>query len=622
MAVAVAFLLLSVWLPKSARAGESFLDPTFNGDGKRTSDLSGGFDSVHDLILQPDGKILALGSAAYSKGGTVLARYNSDGSMDSSFGSGGRLNIEFPAPNLPGGASAFALQPDGKIVLVGDTSGDFAITRYHSNGSLDQSFGNGGKTIHSILGQMSEANAVVIQTDGKIVVAGYSYNQFTDRDFALARYHPDGSVDASFDGDGVAITDFSFHFDMVHAIALQPDGKIVAVGEGDGTGSDSSLFALARYKRNGTLDDTFGFDGKLTTYFITRSGYSSAQAVAIQPDGGIVAAGVTKSDGASGAEKDIALARYKRNGRPDDSFGAFGKVTTDFFGAFDSAVDMVLQQNGKIVVAGDITKPPTDTDFGIVRYNRDGSLDTTFYDGGKLTTDFYCGDDSANAIVIQPDGKIVAAGFTSAGEFTTFALARYRAQATSAQPHLLSVRLISSKVAGCRTVTGTVTLSASAPAGGLEVALTESNPAASAPSSVIIPAGETSACFTITTTPVTAVRAGSVVASLDGVTRSATLIVRPVRLQSLKLDSDEVSHPDSTFGTLKLECPAPAGGITVMLESSNPAVASLNTDHIFFREGQRERTFNIRVASVPEPRQVIITATVDDIRKIAVLRVY
>jgi uncharacterized delta-60 repeat protein len=266
------------------------LDPTFSGDGKLTTDFRGGNDIAYGVAIQQDGKVVAAGTAS---GEFALARYNPDGSLDSSFGTGGKVTTRFTGDDA---AHAVVIQSNGKIVVVGNgDQGGFELARYTQHGRLDPSFGTRGK-VTTDFGGNAPALAVAIQADGKIVTAGHIETSVI-RDFALARYNPDGSLDPTFSGDGKLTTDFGGS-DQVLAVAIQADGKIVAAGLTDASGNND--FALARYTSDGTLDPTFSGDGKLTTDF---GGNDIAYGVAIQRDGKIVAAGTTGAD--------FALARYQ-----------------------------------------------------------------------------------------------------------------------------------------------------------------------------------------------------------------------------------------------------------------------------------------------------------------------
>jgi uncharacterized delta-60 repeat protein/uncharacterized repeat protein (TIGR01451 family) len=247
------------------------------------------------------------------------------------------------------------------------------------------------------LGDNEWGSAVAIQSDGKIVAVGG-----TDGDFAISRYEGDGSLDSTFGVSGTVTTDFG-GFDYGQAVAIQSDGKIVAVGGADGD------FAIARYEDDGSLDSTFGINGIKTTY---SGGPDGGNAVAIQSDGRIVVAG--------DAGGDFGVVRYNDEGDLDSTFGIGGVVKTDF-GASDGASAIGIQTDGKIVVAGTIDDPySTDSDMGVVRYNSDGNLDSTFGISGMVTTDLG-GSDAGRAVAIQSDGKIVVVG--NAGE--DFGVARY-----------------------------------------------------------------------------------------------------------------------------------------------------------------------------------------------------
>jgi uncharacterized delta-60 repeat protein len=344
------------------------LDTSFGDDGKVTTDFFGFAEAAIAVALQPDGKIVAVGGTGFGFAfDFALARYNRDGSLDTSFGDGGKVTTDFF-----GGADqarAVAIQPGGKIVVAGlvrlsSEDFDFALARYNRDGSLDTSFGDGGKVTTDFFGFSDTASAVAIQPGGKIVVAGSAQVSSEDYDFALARYNRDGSLDTRFGDGGKVTTDFFAAVDNVTAVALQPGGRIVAAGGAFNisTGND---FALARYNRDGSLDTSFGDGGKVTTDFFGFGGVDSATAVALHTGGRIVAAGAA---GGSSGILDFALARYNRDGSLDTSFGDSGKVTTDFFGGFDEATAVALQPGGRIVAAGFAVDGSTDSDFALARY--------------------------------------------------------------------------------------------------------------------------------------------------------------------------------------------------------------------------------------------------------------
>src|SRR5215218_727706 len=252
----VAATVVVVFSAVGAQAAPGDLDPTFSGDGKQTTDLPLGLSAAAAVVLQPeDGKIVAVGTdLAHGSGVFAVARYNPNGTLDTSFSGDGRQRTDV----TPSGdrASGVALQPDGKIVAVGSAaSGGFALARYNPDGSLDSSFSGDGKQTTT---GFSGATGVAVQDDGKIVAVGGTGGEGQAKDFALARYNTGGSLDTSFSGDGKQRTDFGGS-DAARAVVLQADGKIVAVGGYGGGGR----FALARYDTNGSLDTSFDGDGKV-----------------------------------------------------------------------------------------------------------------------------------------------------------------------------------------------------------------------------------------------------------------------------------------------------------------------------------------------------------------------
>jgi|GEM_PF-2072753 len=395
-----AVFMLMTGSPLLAVPGD--LDPTFGGNGRVMTSLSGGDSSGTGLAIQNDGKILLAGYSRINNDAdfTVL-RYKTDGTLDAGFNGIGyvRTNINGDSDN----GSSVAIQEDGKIIVAGKViapgaSFDFALIRYNSDGSLDLSFNTTGKVVTDFGGN-DHANSVTVQADGKIVIAGE-----TDNDFAVARYNPDGSLDPGFGTGGKVRTDFG-RSDRGIDVALQADGKIVVAGSSND--SVGTFMALARYSMDGSLDMTFNAIGKLAIDPSGRGG--AAQGVALQTDGRIVIAGSTAD-----LSGDFAIVRTNSDGSLD------GVATTDF-GGDDSATSVVVQADGKIVAAG-ITVRNGNRDFALARYNPDGSPDTAFH-GGGVTSDFtlydYC-----YGVAIQSDGQIVVGGNT----FGSFTVARYLAE--------------------------------------------------------------------------------------------------------------------------------------------------------------------------------------------------
>jgi uncharacterized delta-60 repeat protein len=380
------------------------LDVTFDTDGVRTDPLVGGYDEGRAVAVQSDGKTIVafstttLGSTGYDFG---LARYNVDGSLDASFGTGGKVVVDFDSDDDH--AYAVAIQSDGKIVVAGtaivDGHGNFALARFNSDGTLDTGFGTDGKVTASF-NNSDAAYAMAIQSDGKMVVAGSNGS-----DFAVARYNTDGTLDTTFDSDGKQTTDMG-GMDMAYSVSIQSDGKIVVAGK------NNSDFAIARYNTDGSLDTGFSGDGKQTTDF---GGSDYIQSVAIQSDGKIVAVGARFLAGF-----DFAIARYNTDGSLDTSFDSDGKQTVDFGNFSDTASGVAIQSDGKILVSGTASNG-----FGVVRLNTNGSLDTDFDDDGKLTTGFGDWDGIAAGLALLSDGRFVVVGTSLFGSTSNVAVARY-----------------------------------------------------------------------------------------------------------------------------------------------------------------------------------------------------
>lgn len=338
------------------------------------------------------------------------------GTLDETFGDGGKVFAAIGAENDL--AHAAALDPNGNIIVAGwakmGAKNDFALARFTADGAPDHSFGTAGKLTTDFGGDDDEAIAVALQPDGHIVAAGWTFNG-GDLDFALVRYRPDGSVDTSFGVAGQQTTDLGAS-DYIASVAIQPDGKIVVAGHTNTLGTLD--FVVARYLQDGTLDGGFGTDGVVITDFFQNNDWGAS--VALQKDGKIVVAGLALT----GSEYDFALARYDTDGSLDNSFGTGGKTTTAIGPSDDKGISVVLQPDDKILVGGYLHNG-AHYDFAIVRYDTDGSLDENFGAAGKTVTDFDGKGDLIASLALQPDGKIVAAGRSSNGQHYDFALARY-----------------------------------------------------------------------------------------------------------------------------------------------------------------------------------------------------
>jgi len=407
-----------------------------------TTDFNGIWDLAYGVAVQSDGKIVLAGRADNPSGPYEtfgLVRYDVSGVLDPSFGVGGKVSTEINA-GYGSQANAVAIQPsDGKFVVVGRglnaaSASYFSLARYSADGSLDPLFGTGGIATTESAGIGNEAYAVAILGSGKIVVAGSDGAGGT----TVAQFCPNGQLDdgtncggAGFGTGGIAtVTGLE-----ARSVAIQADGKIVVGGPDWLNGT----FSVARLCTNGQLDDGincggagFGTGGIV---YASIGSQGEIKSVAIQPDGKIVALGISNGP----IDGDFALVRYCDDGTLDDGvncgiagFGTGGIVISDLYDAGNNnsnnyARAMALQPDGKIVAVGH-TGDYTNNDYTVVRYDTDGSLDTTFGSStGYVFTDFAGFNESARAVAIQSDGKIVAAGNSESATDNDFALVRYTA---------------------------------------------------------------------------------------------------------------------------------------------------------------------------------------------------
>ncbi len=387
------------------------LDPTFGVAGEVATDF-GGSDSASAVTIDSDGKIIAAGTTQDPSSclpfpfdcrrEIAIARYNDAGSLDTSFGLGGRVITDFGSDV---DVRAVTTEGDGSIVVAGDvrlTTGRHAIlvARYLHDGSPDDGFGSNGFVTTSV-GIEAFGYGVAIESDGDIVVAGHvAYD--TTGDFLIARYQTNGSLDSTFGSDGVAVVDFGVYSDAF-AVAVEPGGAIVAVGD---VGNSYPSFGLVRLTSNGSLDPTFGSNGQATT----TSG-AAAYSVALLPDGKLVVGGWGYYLGGEAS----TLARYQPDGTLDPTFGDNGVVVTNV-GSGSAIYGVATQTDGKVVAVDQTSSAVT----AVVRYNADGRLDQTFGVDGIVTTAYPSGGE-AQALALQPDGAIVTAGYSG----SDFEVVRY-----------------------------------------------------------------------------------------------------------------------------------------------------------------------------------------------------
>jgi uncharacterized delta-60 repeat protein len=398
------------------------LDVTFGTGGKVTTSVDDGEDTAQGLTIdEASGTITLAGYACNGPAcpGSMMAlvRYRSDGSLDPSFGTGG---IVTTAIGSDAGAAGVTLLPGGRTVVVGtalnEATYDLALVGYRSDGGLDLGFGGG--TVTSGFTTEDIPYAVGIQEDGKILVAGTGTNPGSPV-VEVARYEADGTIDSTFGAGGVTMTTLVSAPDSSLGLVLQPDGKAVVAG----SSAIAPEFSLVRYDQAGILDANFGIGGLATANFGADSAY--ARTVARQPDGKLVVAGSVQISGVG----EFALARHNADGSLDTNFGLGGKVVTSLSATNSGIRAIAVQSDGKIVATGYAEAPSgpftNSSHFALARYNAEGNLDPSFgSDGIVMTAIVEAGSAESNAVVLEPGGKIVVAGWADAGVIM-FALARY-----------------------------------------------------------------------------------------------------------------------------------------------------------------------------------------------------
>jgi uncharacterized delta-60 repeat protein len=391
----------------------SGLDPTFGTGGKAALPGFGGGES--DMAVQADGRIVMVGGRFTD---FVMARFNADGSLDTSFGVDGKVTTDIAGGFAQERARAVAIQADGKIVVAGEAApvGDsvVALARYNTDGSLDASFGAGGK-VTSVSGR---AFAVAIQDDGKIVIAGDAPVTRGQSDFAdllLARFNADGTLDAGFGIGGARVLDVGAGTNLARNLLLLADGHIVVAGDPFGSNANDRT-AVVRFDSRGSLDNTFGTGGAVV--IDGRLG----RGLALQPDGKLLLVGASTVL----ATSEFAMMRLNPDGTTDTAFGANGLVTTPVSnstsGTGDIAQAVAVHASGRIYVAGVSGSP--NQNFALARYTANGQLDSTFASGGSVTVDFNGLTDSAESLALLADGRILLGGVATPVSSAAYGLIR------------------------------------------------------------------------------------------------------------------------------------------------------------------------------------------------------
>jgi uncharacterized delta-60 repeat protein len=426
--------------PAMAQAGK--LDPTFGIQGVFT-DSAGEFNNTGTfgtvVAIQSNGKILAGGQIGFSTG---VVRLNANGTLDSTFGVGGTVTSILGGNDGQCQVVGLAIQTDGKIIVgISNLNQGFGplfiLARLNVNGSLDTTFGSAGVVETQIGSFGAAASVLALQPDGKILLAGEG---------AMARYNTNGQLDGSFGSGGIA----TILLTSPTAIALQPDGKILLAAGGSvvgfsepppGVALAQAAGFISRYNTNGSLDTSFGISGEVASVAV-------AGAIAVQTEGGcfsdceiLIGGTVDSLNSNNGNSIGFGVVRYNSNGSVDTTFGEGGAVTTTFAPTEPAATlfAVAVQANGGIVAAGSAGQFAaagfvTQADLALARYSSTGAPDTTFGSGGQASTAFGTNQAAIYGLALQNDGKIVVVGTSlknaqiPGGQTGGIVVARYLAQ--------------------------------------------------------------------------------------------------------------------------------------------------------------------------------------------------
>ena len=408
-----------------SQAGE--LDPTFGTGGKVSVDFSNVRDEAFTIKVQNDQKLVIAGLSKESGNNDFsLTRLNPDGSMDNLFGYNGKLVHSLG--QYSDFISDIGFQSDGKIIAIGNSStintaseveSDIAICRYTIDGVLDNRFGNNGIVTFDLSGTYDIANAGYIQSDDKIIVVGYT-GLIVSRDFFVIRLNPDGSLDNSFGDGGQKIIDFGGFDDEAKSVSVSNDGKIYVAGYSLDNNTFRSEIAICCLNSDGSFHSNFANNGEL---ILSLGGIGSeASGIGITSSNEIIVSGYN----ATAAADNFALVKLSSSGKLMSSFGGTGIVFTNLGSNSSQSRSMVIQPDDKIIASGyNVPNNSIQADFATVRYNSDGSIDEKFGNKGIAITDFFGSDDMLNAVVLQQDGKVVVAGYVFNGTSNDFGIARY-----------------------------------------------------------------------------------------------------------------------------------------------------------------------------------------------------
>lgn len=377
--------------------------------------VGAGDSTIQNLKILTDGRFLAVGVASGGGSDLATALFSSSGNLDTSWGGTGTVLTDIGGDDQVG--SGVATQSDGKVVtigynLAGGVNYDAMLARYLTDGTLDSTFGTGGIATAGG-GNTQLPVAGTLDGLGRIVVAG-SAVPGGSVEFLAGRFTTAGALDAGF---GLVTTPMSSISDDGYGVVVQPDERVIVVGDAN------SSFGLVRYLTDGTLDSTFGIGGKVVHDVSGTGSFDTARAVRLRADGKIWVGGYGISIAAGGFG--TYLARYNSDGSIDSSFNGNGKAFARIPGFLIQATAMATQSDGKVLIAGAVHTGTLPTDFFVVRFRTDGLIDSSFGTNGFAVSDFGGSNDTAYAVEIQSDGKIVAAGSCASGLVSAFCMARY-----------------------------------------------------------------------------------------------------------------------------------------------------------------------------------------------------
>lgn len=382
-------LILSSWVAIVALvlANSAEFDPSFGEDGVAKTAVS---IIPNDITMQADGKILVSGTAFNSTApirSAVLVRYQSNGELDATFGDNGIVLANVSDEDY---GRKHTIQPDGKIIIVGNTTingdHDGLIGRFNTDGTIDDTFGTDGFVVYPISAQNDVFSDVALQPDGKIIVA--------DSKNHIVRFQDDGTIDATFGSSGLVTLAGNDAFSLI----IQSDGKIVSAGyEG-----------ISRLETNGAIDGSFDDQNNYPIGFQAPAPVSIAQL----EDGHLIVTATVENQGTSNNfNNNMVVAKFTSDGTRDIDFGTLGVATFDYVEGHDVVNDVVVQQDGKLLVVGVVDNDNLDNLFALLRFNPDDTVDTAFGENGMALLDL---NTVGMGLTIQPDNKVVATGFDDA----------------------------------------------------------------------------------------------------------------------------------------------------------------------------------------------------------------